>query len=444
MSQRISQTMHVETKSTLSRDSKKQQKDIILFVGSTNPSVLKTLKSFARKNSFRTAILLDENTPSNHTVEKLQEIFDFVLNCDLDNDDSVITTLKPFSRQIKVLVSRGGFNIASFQKVIPYVPYVKTPTVESLEWAMDKVHTRRKLRSYSKRISPKFLVVEDATKKTIKEIKKKVGLPVIIKPAGLAQSFLIQTAFHEEELQQSLKKVFRQLRKVYKETRGHGDPKVLVEEFFEGQVYSIESFVNSRGKIYFCPLVREKMGREAGYDDFFGYQHIAPVMLSPEKVAEAEAVAEKAIHGLGLRSTTAHVEVIRTECGWKVIEVNPRIGGFREGMYRDVYGIPLTENDVLIRMDRKPIIAKKVQGHAIVFKMYAKSEGTITSLKGIKKVEELKSFQKMSIRKKVGDRATFAKNGGESVMTIWLFNKERSKLLADARRVEQFINVVVS
>ena len=45
--------------------------------------------------------------------------------------------------------------------------------------------------------------------------------------------------------------------------------------------------------------------------------------------------------------------------------------------------------------------------------------------------------------KKVGDRCRFAKNGGKAVFTLTLFNVERSKLLADIRRVEQLVDVQI-
>ena len=62
-------------------------------------------------------------------------------------------------------------------------------------------------------------------------------------------------------------------------------------------------------------------------------------------------------------------------------------------------------------------------------------------LTGIKKTRELKSFDSIVIKKKIGDRCLFAKNGGKGVFDITFFNKDRSKLLADIRRLEQTINI---
>ena len=47
----------------------------------------------------------------------------------------------------------------------------------------------------------------------------------------------------------------------------------------------------------------------------------------------------------------------------------------------------------------------------------------------------------LSVRKEPGDRCTYAKNGGDPVLEVILFNARRSDLLADIRRLEQFLNI---
>ena len=74
-------------------------------------------------------------------------------------------------------------------------------------------------------------------------------------------------------------------------------------------------------------------------------------------------------------------------------------------------------------------------------KFFAKQEGNLTKLRGVKKAQVLSSFKKIYINKKVGDRCTFAKNGGSSIFNIILFNTSRSALLADIRRLENMIEI---
>ena len=168
---------------------------------------------------------------------------------------------------------------------------------------------------------------------------------------------------------------------------------------------------------------------------------ITPVNIKPHKVEAARRVAEKAVEALGLRSTTCHIELMRTEDGWKVIELGPRVGGFRHEMYELSYGIDHSLNDILIRIPRKPVIAKKVKGYTSVMQFYAHERGKLKTIVGVNKVRRLESFSRIDIKKKPGDMCDFARNGDDPVFTIVLFNKDRPRLLADIRRLEQAVSI---
>jgi biotin carboxylase len=211
----------------------------------------------------------------------------------------------------------------------------------------------------------------------------------------------------------------------------------------DGAMFSIDAYVNQRGVIYYTPLVHVRTGRSVGFEDFFGYMRITPVILKPHKIEDARKVAEKAIEALNLRSTTCHIELMKTEDGWKVIELGPRVGGFRHEMYELSYGFDHTLNDILIRIPKKPILTKKAKGYTSVMQFYAQSKGRLRNIDGINKVRKLESFSRIDIKKKPGDMCDFARNGDDPVFTIVLFNKDRSRLLADIRRLEQAVSINV-
>jgi hypothetical protein len=128
---------------------------------------------------------------------------------------------------------------------------------------------------------------------------------------------------------------------------------------------------------------------------------------------------------------------------WRVIELGARIGGFRDLLYGLSCDINHSLNDVLIRFPRKPTIPKKCKGYAAAIKWFSKVEGEIVEMKGIKKLEQLESFHSIAQNKKLGDRAIFARNGGRSIFNVFFYNKDRSKLLADIRRLEQLVDIKV-
>ena len=418
------------------------KRDIILLIEKSSSETIEAIRAYEKKHKKRyRVLLLCEKKNYKEPIIQTTEQPDQVIFCRFDSEKSIREALRPFEEHLLAVTCRGEANIVKFRAMIPHVPYLRTPTAESLLWSTDKLEMRRALRQYDPSISPLYTLVSGYEKKDVEKITKKISFPVMIKPTGLAQSLLVSICFHEQELQKFLQKTFRSIKKSYREAKRTETPQVLVEEFMEGPMYSVDGYVNSRGRVIFCPLVYIKTGRTIGFDDFFGYQQMTPTTLSQKSIFDAHVVAKKSIKALGLRNTTVHIELIKSDDGWKIVEVGARIGGFRPTLYELTYGIPHSLNDVLNRIPRKLVLPKKQKGFAAAMKFFAKKEGKLISLKGIKKTEHLASFHSIKINKQLGDRCKFAKNGGVSVFNITLFHKNRSELLADIRRLEQMIEI---
>lgn len=418
---------------------------MILFVGSYLSDHVNTVKRISTLLDKKVTALVLLNVGDHSALSSVaNDNKATVIVCDFSNDLEIQKLLKPYKHRLLAATCRAEKNVPLLRRVVPHIPYLNTPTEKSLDWTTDKISMRKLLRNYDKSISPKFLVVHDATEATLDKIESKVGYPLIIKPAGLAASLLVTLCYHREELEESLNNTVKKIRTIYKKKQGRGEPQILVEQYMEGSMYSIDSYVNQRGVVYHTPLVSVKTGRSVGFEDFFGYMRITPVQLRPYKVEAAQKAAEKAIEAMGLRSTTCHTELMKTEEGWKIIELGPRIGGFRHEMYELSYGIDHTTNDTLIRLPKKPILAKKVKGYTVVMQFYAKKKGRLSRIEGMNRIRKLESFKRINIKKKPGQMCDFARNGDDPVFDIVLFNKDRSSLLADVRRIEQRVKIHIA
>lgn len=394
------------------------------------------------KQKFRILLIVDTRSGKKKTLKDYKGL-DIYLEVDFESPGAIASALAPYQDDLCAITCRAESYMSRFIAVIPHVPYLRTPTTESLKWATDKLEMRRRFRYLANRYSPKYALVHENTKPERKRIVEKVGFPMIVKPTNLAQSFLVSICYHEEELERALTAAYKKIRKIYSENGRTEEPKMIVEEFIEGDMYSVDAYVNGRGTVYFCPMVKVVTGRNIGRDDFFNYLHMTPTTLKTRAIDRAHEAAEAGIHALGLRNTTAHVELMKTDDVWKLIEIGPRVGGFRDKLHRLSCDIDHSLNDILIRLPKKPIIPKKCKGFAATLKWYPKKEGTLTALKGIKKIQSLKSFNDISVNKKVGDHCEFAKNGGKAVFTVTFFNMDRAKLLADIRRTEQAIDIQI-
>jgi len=421
-----------------------KSKNIIAYVMGLPEGVAGSIRRYEKetKQKFRVMLIWDKHAPQKKSEEDFPGV-DIFLLIDFTKAGSIAEALAPYQEELRAITCRAESYISRFMQVIPHVPYLRTPTTESLAWATDKLEMRRRFAILAKPFTPKYAVVHENTKAERARVIEKIKFPMIVKPTNLAQSLLVTVCYHEDELKRSLTALRKKIEKIYSENGRVEEPRIIVEEFMEGDMYSVDAYVNSRGTVYFCPMVRVITGHNIGHDDFFNYLHMTPTNLKVPSIEKAHTAAEAGIHALGLRNTTVHVELMKMDDDWKLIEIGPRIGGFRDTLHRLSCDIDHSLNDILIRLPKKPYVPKKCKGFAATLKWYPKAEGRLTKLKGIKKIQEVKSFVTISVNKKVGDRCRFAKNGGKAVFTVTLYNDERSKLLADIRRVEKAIDIQI-
>ena len=365
-----------------------------------------------------------------------------IIPVDYNKPESLAKGLFKIEDRILAITCRGDKNIPDFAKIVPHVPYLKTPTAESLRWASDKIAMRERFDAYDSELSPRFLIVHDASKKTLDNIKSRLKFPIIIKPAHLHSSLLVSQCRTQKELKINLEKIFRKINNVYKQNKSKQTPLVLAEEMMQGDKYSVDAYVDSRGQIYFCPFVYNRSGVHVGFDDFFEYELSNRPVLNKKQKNEALKVATKAVHALSLCNTSAHIELMQTKDGWKVIEVGARIGGFRQRLYKLSHGIEHAVNDVCIHIPQKLFIPKVRKQYVGVFNFYARSEGKLDSIKGIYKVKKLKSFIELKILKQKGAVCRFARNGGSHVVSIWLVNKNLQQWEKDVAEMESLIEII--
>lgn len=419
----------------------KQQKDIVVFVMKAPPGAVPQLKRVEKElgRPIRVMELLDSKLKR---TEKDTEA-DIRVYCDFSKPEKIAEALLPYQSQLLAITCRSEQSMARFVKVLPHVPYLRTPTTESLLWASDKYEMRKRFRLYDKKLAPVFSLVLRNSKEERERIIKKVGFPMIIKPTNLAGSLFVTICYHEEELEKTLRTLFQKIKKAYELDHRLEQPKVIAEAYMDGEQYSVDSYVDSRGKVYHCPLVQQVTAKQRGHDDFYTYLQITPTSLKQSTIERAQEAAESGIHALGLRSTIVHTEFMKLDDEWKIVEIGARMGGFRQVLHELSCDINHSMNDVLIRIPKKPIIPKKCKGYACAMKWFSDKEGVIVEMKGVKKIEQLESFHHIVVNKKIGDKTKFAKNGGRSVFNLHLYNRDRSKLLADIRRIEKMVEVKI-
>ncbi len=267
----------------------KKEKNIIAYVMNLPASVVPSIKSYQKQTGkkYRIMLIWDSKIPMSSKTTG----YDILVTCDFSKPNRIAEALLPHQEELLAISCRSEASISRFAKVIPHVPYLRTPNSESLIWATDKYEMRRRFNLYDPKCTPKFTRIKENTKEERARVRAKIG--------------------------------------------------------------------------------------------------------------------------------------------------------FRDELHQLSCDIDHSLNDILVRIPAKTVIPKKCKGFAAAMKWFATKEGRIIEMKGIKKIEQLESFHKIAVNKKVGDRAVFARNGGRSIFNVFLYNSDRSHLLADIRRLEQLVKIKV-
>lgn len=421
------------------------QKDIVVSIGVVEPGLVHAVKLLQNelKRPLECVVLVDKafvNYPNRpiDTTGLFEEII-----VDFNDSEALQKTVQPILDRILLVTTRYEPAIGDFRKLIPFVPYVKTPTESSLLWASEKPLMRDRLKAYDEKLVPEYRRVSEKDLPRWQKVTEGIKFPVIVKPASLWSSLLVTRCENAIELADCLETTFRVIREIYDREVRSVEPLVLVEEVMEGDMYSTDAYVSADGDIECLPPVQVITAASIGLPGLYGYRCIVPTTLSEAETNKAYAAAKASIRALNLRSTTVHVEMFQTKDGWKIIELGARIGGYREGLYREVYGIEHHYNDLANRMGMPTKISHKVLRHARAENIFAKEEGVIESFEGLEEARDLESVISVETHANPGDIALTASNGGDLIVDALLSNQDPKKLEEDVAVLRKLIKIKV-
>ncbi|MGE7689346.1 ATP-grasp domain-containing protein [Lysinibacillus sp. NPDC097214] len=158
---------------------------------------------------------------------------------------------------------------------------------------------------------PWYFILEDIEQ--LSSIESKIVYPCISKPLDSSGSRGVVLINCPEELRESIE---------YSSTQGRNTG-VIIEEFMRGKEVSVEIMVVNE-KVHIL-AVTDKL--TTGAPHFVEMCHSQPSRLGEKNVNRIRELAIKAVLAVGIKNGPAHVEIMLTEDGPKVIELGARMGG---------------------------------------------------------------------------------------------------------------------
>lgn len=239
--------------------------------------------------------------------------------------------------------------------------------------------------------SPWFYIIDSY--KMLTMLVSEITYPCIIKPVDNAGSRGVMLAKNESELLGAYPNSLQCSR----------NGKVIIEEFMHGPEVSVETMTMD-GKTMVISIT-DKL--TTGSPSFVEMGHSQPSLLPEIDQARISELAIQAVKAVGINIGPAHVEIILTAEGPKLVEIGARMGGdcitthlvpFSTGL--DMVGLTI---DLLTgqKIELNPI---NNCGSAIRF--ISASSGIIEKIDGLEKVSKINGIKEVSLMKHVGEKVT--------------------------------------
>lgn len=238
--------------------------------------------------------------------------------------------------------------------------------------------------------SPWFFIVKSAEE--LESIRKDINYPCIMKPTDNSGSRGVVLVENEKKLGESFAYSVSQSR----------EGGVIIEEYLKGDEVSVEIMVTD-GEVNIIAIT-DKL--TTGAPHFVEMGHSQPTHFEGRIKENIIDVATRAVKAVGILNGPAHVEIMVTENGAKMIELGARLGGdcITTHLVPLSTGVDLVEATLCCALKKPPDLKlKSDKGSAIRY--FDVPEGKIKSIKGVEEAKKISGIKEITFVRNVGDDA---------------------------------------
>lgn len=397
-------------------------KNTILIVGTS----FHTLRNYITEHDMEYVTLRDLKLAKNPEKKLKRRVV-----CDFSSEKSIRDALVELRRRFKV----DGV-LTTYENYVTPAAFIakelKLPglPLRAAEACTDKEIMRELFSRAPKKISPDYKVV--TCLEDLLNFAQNHSYPLILKPANLAKSLLVTKNHNESELIKNYNNSIAMIDDVYNTYAPNRIPKILIEEFMEGSIHSVDAFVDSAGVPHVLDQVVDyQTGFDIGYNDNFHYSRILPSTLSAIEIEQLKDTAKIGCEALGMKNTPAHIEIIRTDIGPMIVEIGARNGGYRERMHSLANGIDITKNAINLALNEKLDLKATKNDYCAVLELFPKNPGIFIGIDNEELLHNLSSLEYFAVKQNIGSFVGKSSDGYKMCAIIILTNKNKSQFIQD-------------
>ncbi len=227
----------------------------------------------------------------------------------------------------------------------------------------------------------------------LESLRYQLSFPCIMKPADNSGSRGVIIINNSEELLKAYN--------YSKEQSRNGE--VIIEEYLQGDEVSVE-VITYKGEPHILQIT-DKLTTGAPY--FVEMGHSQPSKFVGNQKKDITELAKAAVKAVGIQDSPAHVEMMVTKDGPKMIELGARMGGdcITTHLVPLSTGIDMIKAAIDISLGKAPDLEKKYdKGSAIRY--FDVEPGIVKNITGVEEANKIDDVREIIFTKNIGDNVT--------------------------------------
>jgi glutathione synthase/RimK-type ligase-like ATP-grasp enzyme len=392
----------------------------VLLVGSG----FSNLTSYLKERGVDYIVLKDRLTAKNPDKKLKHRVV-----CDFSSRESVLACVDTIKKPIDAVMTVYENYILPASWITKHLGLPGMPE-QAATACTDKFVMRQLFAEAPQKISPDFALV--GSEDDLTAFAATHQFPLILKPANLAKSLLVTKNENLDELLANYRRAMAQIGDIYAKYAAHRTPTLLVEEFLEGTIHSVDAFIDAEGEpLVLDQIVDYQTGYDIGFADNFHYSRIMPSALS---TADQQALRQTAALGakaLGMRSSPAHIEIIMTKNGPRIVEIGARNGGYRERMHRLANDIDIIGSALALAFGQQPQVQAQKSEPCAVLEIFPKKPGLFSGISHEDALKALPSLVYFTVKAKLGQAVGKAADGHKMCAIVILHHADAGTFAQD-------------
>jgi biotin carboxylase len=248
--------------------------------------------------------------------------------------------------------------------------------------------------------SPWFHIIEN--EKEVLEIARAIQFPCIVKPTDNSGSRGVILVNQAADFVNACN---------YSRNHSRGG-KIIVEEFMTGSEVSVE-IIACEGNVHVI-AVTDKITTGKPY--FVELGHSQPSMIPPDMLNQIQDLAIRAVKAVGINQGAAHVEIMLTDKGPKMVELGARLGGdcISTHLVPLSTGVDIVKAAIELSLGKVPDLSPRfTKGSAIRY--FTSKAGIIKAFSGIQQALKMDGIQEITFTKATGEDAPSIKSSTDRI-----------------------------